>query len=221
MKTKTKDKAKTKRPTKLKLSTKRWTRRKIVMENPTVTANPPTAELTEEQIDVLKARQDKKNEIILEITREVDASKLMIYIKAPILANVLRKFTPGNALEGDISPIYREILQPIYKDALIGAASGRVTPHRFVTRPSIAKITKNFMPKPDFDWGDKPSTILLANPDALEAGFTLIYKVEDKPVPPEHIRQWGESFFRGCNDIIANARPFKMAWVMTEDTAKK
>lgn len=162
------------------------------------------SEITTPEAEVLKEKVDLKNDVRLEISSPGDAQTLIITIRAPILAEVIRKMAPGNYLKENYAEVYKPILVPLEAD-----------PKRVVTRPAICKATKNFEPATDFQWEALPRPVLLCNPDMLAAGFSITTKV-DKPVPPDVIRKWGKAFMDGCGDIIQNARPFRMAWVMQE-----
>lgn len=154
--------------------------------------------------EVIKEKVDLKNDVRLEISGAGDGQTLNIFIKAPILAGIIRKMSVGNYPAESYAEVYKPLLVPLEQDK-----------RRVVTRPAICKATKNFSPQTDFTWEDLPRPALLMNPDKLEEGYTLAVKV-DKPVPPDVIRKWGKAFMDGCADIIQNARPFKMAWVMSE-----
>lgn len=172
------------------------------------------AEMTMAQIaeaEVIKAREDRRNQVTMTITRPGDAQSLEIYIKAPVLAEIIRKMSPGSYTAADYDKVYKPILLPYpWKEM------GKPKPASdiVITRPAVQKITPNFKGGTDFEW-DYPRACLLYNPDALTEGFKLTYKV-DKPIAPDTLRKWGKMFMDGCNDIIANARPFKMSWVMDE-----
>jgi hypothetical protein len=154
--------------------------------------------------EVIKEKVDLKNDVRLEISGPGDGQTLHLFIKAPILAEVIRKMATGNYPLQHYADVYKPILL-LREDAK----------DRVVTRPAIARATKNFVGGTDFDWNEAPRTPLLANPDMLAEGFTLIVK-QDKPVPPDILRRWGKQFMDGCADIIQNARAFKMSWVMQE-----
>lgn len=156
---------------------------------------------------VEKGNDNEKGRI--EITRG-DDGKLHIFLKNPLVAAIIRKMVPGNYTRANVDKIYHAILSPV-KDK-----DGKPDPkaaEMFETRPALAKVTNNFIGKADFSFTDKPSTILNANPDALEAGYTLFYTI-DAPVPMDVLKRWGKHVMDGWNDIITNAKPFKMAWVM-------
>lgn len=183
------------------------------MSTDKLTPSPATAAT----LETIKAREDAANDVRMEVTRpDGDASVLHLYIRAPVLAEVLRKFEPGNHPREDLALIYQPILLPLRTYLAANNPAAKMPPeNRIVTYPSIGRITKNFVPAVDFIWSEAPRSILLSNPDKLADGFTLVYKV-DAPVPMDSIRRWGKMFMDGCNDILANARPFKMAWLMEE-----
>lgn len=170
------------------------------MSEPATTPDVPTPEVIKEKVDV-------KNDLRLEISRSEDGQALAIYVRAPLLASVVRKMAPGNYRIGDYAPIFKPILAQ-----LVDPSNGTPVPDRCVTRPAITKVTRNFRSTTDFSWEDLPPAIMVANPDKLEEGYTLNYKV-DKPIPPDIIRKWAKGFMDGCADLIANARSFKMTWV--------
>lgn len=153
-------------------------------------------------VEDLKNKVDVKNNVQLSVRRPKDQQTLLIYIKAPVVASVVRNMTMSNYDPTKYDPIYKPILMPHPQD-----------PKRVVTRAAIAKATTNIVGGVDFSFAEPPRSILLANPDKLEEGYELVYKVE-APVPPDQIRRWGKQFMDGCADIITNARPFKMSWVM-------
>jgi hypothetical protein len=150
--------------------------------------------------------KDKKNRVQLSIIRPPDGQVLEIHIRAPVVANIVRSMAESNYPAEKYDAIYKPILltkpDPTWK--------GRVA-----TRAAISRCTRNIEGGVDFSFESKPRSILLANPDMLEAGYILTYKVTT-PVPPDQIRRWGKEFMDGCADIIANARAFRMNWVMDE-----
>lgn len=159
---------------------------------------------------------DKKDETIKEVQTELvtlrikrpsDGQTLSVFIKSPELANIVEKMVIGHAPKDDFDRIYKHILMEHPNPEARNA--GRV-----VTRPAISRITKNFIGDPGFAW-DHPRAILISNPEVLRSGFVLDFKV-DQPVAPDSIRKWGKMFMDGCSDILANARPFVMNWVMEE-----
>lgn len=133
-----------------------------------------------------------------------NVGKLEVYIRHPMLAEVIRKMTPGNYVRTEYDKVYQSIL----------LAHPESKTH-VVTRPAIYVATKNFGKGVDFSWDQPPRGILLCNPDKLAEGYCLAVDIKT-PVPPETLRRWGKQFVEGCNDIIAASRPFKMTWVMTE-----
>lgn len=156
--------------------------------------------------ETLKDRIDKTNDIQLRIERSEDGQNLTIFIQAPALAAVVSKMTPGYYRREAYSPIYADIL------GVVADSDGKSV----VTRPAVSKITRLFVTGTDFQWSESPRAILLANPEKLAAGFTLSYKLE-APVPPDLVKRWGKSFMDGCREIMVNAKPFRMSWVMSED----
>lgn len=149
-------------------------------------------------------KTDIKNDLQFEVESAGDGSSLTISVKAPLLADVIQKMAPSNYDKA----AYAEVFKPILKELPQNAA-------RVMTRAAICKATKNFRAGTDFDWEQAPPAIMLANPDALRDGYKLTVKI-DKPVPPETIKKFGKQFMEGCGDILTNARPFKMQWVMRE-----
>jgi hypothetical protein len=154
--------------------------------------------------EVVKERADLKNQVQLSITRPGDGQSLSIFIKAPVLAEIIRKMDAGNYPFESFQEIYHPVLvrHPKAKD-------------RIISRPAITRITKNFASGTDFSFSEPPRACLLHNPDLLAEGYTLTYKVSE-PIPPDLLRKWGKQFMEGCQDIISNARPFKMNWVMNQ-----
>lgn len=154
--------------------------------------------------EILKAREDLKTQVTLEISRPPEGQSLRIYIKAPLVASVVRNMTPGNYQKESYAAIYKPILKEL-----------AANPKMVITRPAIAKATRNFVGDVSFDFATQPRAILLCNPEALEEGYTLDFKVET-PVAQDQLRKWGKMFMEGCADIITNTRPFRMAWVMNK-----
>lgn len=173
-------------------------KRKKKMPEPEIAAPPPEAEVVKDRVDV-------KNDIQMQIARTEDGQSLSVFIRAPVLADVIRKMTTGNYRKDAYATVYTPILQDIVE------SEGK----NVITRPAITKITRLFVSGTDFLWEEAPRAILLANPDKLAEGYTITYKV-DKPVPPDVVKKWGKQFMDGCHEILANARPFKMNWVMSE-----
>ena len=163
---------------------------------------PATVQEAKEAVKV-----DYRNQIELRVTRPADGQTLHIFIRSPELADIVEKMTIGNAPKADFDKIYHPIL--LEHPNPEAKSKGRV-----VTRPAIARITKNFIGDPAFSW-DHPRAILISNPEKLREGFTLEFKV-DQPIPPETIRKWGKMLHDGCGDILSNARPFEMEWVTGE-----
>lgn len=156
---------------------------------------------------ILKEREDKVNQVTMRIIRPAAGNTLQLFIKSPVLADVVEKMTPGNAPRGDYDPIYKALL-------LDHPDPGAREKGRVLTRPAIARITKNFIGDPSWGW-DHPRSVLISNPDKLREGFTLEFKV-DQPIPQDQLRRWGKMFMDGCFDIISNAKPFQMHWLMDE-----
>ena len=155
------------------------------------------------QAQIVKEKVDEANDITLTITRPPDGQSLNVYIRAPMVARIVRGMADSNYEMAKYSPIYKDILQPHPQ-----------AKDRAVTKKAITLATKSFVGGTDFSFSESPRAILLANADALEAGYTLTYKV-DAPVPMDMLKKWGNQFRDGCREIIANARPFKMTWVMS------
>jgi hypothetical protein len=174
-------------------------KRKKKMENESKPEVPPEA------LEVAKERVIDDTQLKLEISRGADAQSLSIFVQAPLLASVIRNMTPSNYAKDEYDKIYAPILKEL--------AANKT---RVITRAAIAKATRNFVAGTDFSWTEPPRAILLANPDALEEGYTLQYKV-DTPVAQDQLRKWAKQFMDGCMDIISNARPFKMSWVMNKE----
>lgn len=147
----------------------------------------------------------------LTISRGEDSS-LHIFIQSKLVADIVRKMAPGNYERENVAEIYHPILAPILK-ADNTPDTTEAAKKRFRTRPAISKASTLFAQTTEFSFTDKPSTILLSNPDALEEGYTLIYKVE-APVPMDTLKRWGKNLMDGCTEIITNAKPFKMSWLM-------
>jgi hypothetical protein len=163
-----------------------------------------------EQIEVSK--QDMKNEGVLEIRGEQGSTgKLEVFFRHPVLADIVEKMGMGNYPAADFDKIYKPILMA-YPDP---KATGRV-----VSRPSVYNATKNIEGGTDFSFSSPPRGVLIANPAALRAGFSLVVELT-APVPHDTLRKWGKQLMDGCADIIAASRPFKMSWVMTESALPK
>lgn len=148
-------------------------------------------------------KRDEKNKGIVEIRGEQGSTgKLEIYIRQPLLADVIEKISMGNYPAADFDKVYKPCLME-HPDP---KAKGRA-----VSRPAIYAATKNFEAAADWSW-ETPRGVLVANPDALRAGFSLIIELTT-PVPHDTLRKWGKRFDDGCKDIIAASRPFKMSWI--------
>lgn len=166
--------------------------------------------MTESITEVAKGGQDSKYRIHLLISRDEDTAKLKIFIKAPLVAEIIRKMTPGNYSKEGVSAVYKDLLMPILKPD--GTPDPKAADN-FVTRPAVKMATKKFVASSEFNWNEGPSTILLFNPDKLAEGYTITIKV-DEPVAHDTLKTWGKNFMDGCKEIITNARPFQMHWVM-------
>lgn len=160
-------------------------------------------------IDEIKApietitKRDLKNQGVVEIRGEQGSTgKLEIFIRQPLLADVIDKISMGNYPAGDFDKVYKPCLME-HPDP---KAKGRA-----VSRPAIYAATKNFEAAADWSW-ETPRGVLVANPEALRNGFSLIIELTT-PVPHDTLRKWGKKFDDGCKDIVAASRPFKMAWV--------
>lgn len=138
------------------------------------------------------------------VERADDGQSVSIYIKAPKLAEVVRKMAPGNYALKEYAEPYRPILVPLEADKT-----------RAITRPAITTITKNLVRGADWSW-DAPRACLLYNPDALEAGFTVKVKL-DQPITEDITRNWAMMLVNGCKDIMKNAKPFRMSWILMEE----
>lgn len=156
-------------------------------------------------LEVVKERTVDNSQMTMQIFRGQDPQTLSIYVRAPILASVVRNMTPSNYDKAAYAEIYKPILRELPANKL-----------KVITRSAISKATRNFVPGTDFSFSENPRAILLANPEALEEGYTLQFKV-DVPVAQEQLRKWGKLFIEGCMDIISNARPFRMSWVMNKE----
>ena len=156
--------------------------------------------------------RDNKSNITLEISRPDGKQEYHIFIQAPKLAEIIAKMSPGNYALEEYTDIYKTILKPLEKE-------GKTVKDRVITYPAIARITKNFVAGTDFSWNEQPRSCLLYNPEKLREGFTLVYKITE-PVLPDNLRKWGDMFVKGCKDIISNARPFKMSWILSGTEAK-
>lgn len=161
------------------------------------------------QPEVVKEKVDLPNDVTLHITRPAAANVLNIYIRAPMVAKIVRQMANSNYEKAKYAPIYKDILQDYPEEAAV--AKGRV-----VTKKAITQATKNFVGGTDFSFKEAPRAILLANADALENGYTLTYTV-DEPVPMEQIQKWGKQFMTGCKEIVAAAKPYKLSWVMNKE----
>lgn len=173
--------------------------------------NQDNAEKTEVQAPLI-SKGDIKNTGILEIRAENGAAgRLEIFFRHPVLAEVVAKMGVGNYPAEQFDKVYTPCLlaHPDPK------AKGRV-----VSRPAIYNTTKNIVPGTDFDFTQPPRGVIIANHEALRAGFSLFVELKT-PVPTDTLRKWGKQLMDGCADIIAASRPFTMSWVMTESTPGK
>ena len=165
------------------------------------------AEAAAPEAEVLKERVDTNTDVELNISRPMnDSQTLLIYIRAPMVANIIRAMTTSNYEKAKYAPIYAPILKEIPESKGVYVQ----------TKAAVPKASKNFVSGTDFSFTENPRAILLANPEALEQGYTLTYKVE-QPVPMDTLKRWGKLFLDGCEEIITNAKPFKMSWVMTKE----
>lgn len=181
----------------------KWKKRK----GPKMTDKPVEAEP-----EMVKQKVDETNDITLEITRPPDGSCLQIYIRAPMVARIVNGMADSNYARDKYAAIYKDILK---EHPTAPKEKGMV-----VTKKAITQATKSFVGGTDFSFSEPPRAILLANAEALAAGYTLTYKV-DQPVPMDMLKKWGKQFSDGCKEIIANARPFKMSWVMSPEKQTK
>lgn len=177
-------------------------RKRKKMSDTSAEAPVPTPNGEGPPIDVAKV--DIKNDLTFEVESAGDGASLTIYVRAPLLADVIEKMAQSNYDKAAYADCLKPVLMehPERKD-------------RVITRAAICKATKNFRAAADFDWNQLPPAIMLANPKALREGYRLTVKIE-QPVPPETIKKFGKAFMEGCGDILTNARPFKMQWVMRE-----
>jgi hypothetical protein len=158
-------------------------------------------------MQVAVEKSSGKTQVQLEIIRDPDdLSQFKIFIKAPLLASIVEKMTPGVYPKAEYHEVYGPILELAegYKD-------------KVVSRPAIYGATNYFVKGSDFSFLEKPRGVLLANPKALREGFTLTYKPKD-PIPLEDLKKWGANVMKGCEEILNNTRPFKMVWFMNETT---
>jgi hypothetical protein len=145
----------------------------------------------------------------LEIRGEQGSTgKLEIYFRHPVLADIVEKMSLGNFQGDQFAKEYKPCLMPHPdpKAAKIGLVA---------TRPAVYVASKNFESGVDLDFAKPPRGILICNPTALRAGFSLVVELKT-PVPVDTLRKWGQQLIRGCDDILAASRPFKIAWNMTE-----
>ena len=156
--------------------------------------------------------KEDKNEGLLEIRADNgSAGRLEIYFRHPVLAEVVEKMGMGNYPGDQFDKVYEPCLLA-FPDT---KAKGKV-----VSRPAIYTTTKNIVGGTDFDFTQPPRGVLIANPGALRAGFSLFIDLK-APIPPDTLRKWGKMLMDGCADIISASRPFTMQWVMTESVPHK
>lgn len=162
--------------------------------------------------EIILSKTDLKNSGVLEIRAEQGTTgRLEVFFRHPVLAKVIAKMAMGNYPAADFASVYKPCLME-YPDP---KAKGRA-----VSRPSIYAATKNLEAATDFDFARPPRGVLVANPEALDKGFSLLIDIK-APVPPDSVRKWGELLIKGCADIIAAARPYKMQWIMSESPMTK
>ena len=157
---------------------------------------------TPEDIDLVK--KNLKNSGILHIRGNGTPSTLEVYIRQPVLADIIEKMTPGNYHYAQYDPIFHPILIRLpKKEELV------------VTRPAIYIATTNFAKATVLDFSTLPPGILLCNHEKLREGFVLSVNLK-APVPNDTLRKWGKHFNDGVNDIISASKPFKMEWILRE-----
>lgn len=163
-------------------------------------------------VDVEKV--DLKNDVYLNIEPEND--ELVITLRAPKVAEIVAKMAPGNYRREEMDKsLVPCMLAPTPPENVSAARAKELVETYFVTRPAISKITKNFAALTSVDFGNTPPAALMYNHEALAKGLVIKIKM-DKPPAPELLRKWGKQVIDGIADIVANARPFKMTWTMTE-----
>jgi len=156
----------------------------------------------------------KDNDGRIEIRAEAgSAGRLEIYMRHPVLAEVIEKMAMGNFPKDQFDEVYAPCLlefpDPKAKEQ-----------KKVVSRPAIYTTTKHFVGGTDFDFSAPPRGVLIANPEALRKGFSLFINLK-APVPTDVLRRWGNQWRDGCSDIITASRPFVMQWVMTEKPLSK
>lgn len=186
----------------------RYTKRKA----PTTRRKKDMSEVDISSTEVVLSKRDMKNSGVLDITGENGSTgKLVVFFRHPVLADIIEKMAMGNYPTADFAPAYLPCLMahpdPKAKD-------------RSVSRPAIYLATKNFEAAADFSFSSAPRGVLVANPEKLRQGYSLVVELKT-PVPHDTLRKWGKQLMDGCADIIAASRPFKMSWVMTETTPGK
>ena len=191
-------------------SAKRTRKRKHMSEADTLEKPVAVEEKAPEAPQLLIVKKDEKGRIEIRADNG-SAGRLEIYIRHPVLADVVEKMGISNYPADQFDDIYKPVLLPHPNPG----AKGRV-----VTRSSIYQATKNIVGGTDFDFSLPPRGILISNPEALRKGFSLFVELK-APVPHDVLRKWGEMLKSGCSDIISASRPFTMQWVMTEKTPTK
>lgn len=183
---------------------------------------------TAQELDMLKERKDKNTNTYFAIEGQGDGTTVHITLKAPKVAAVVRKMVVGNYLKSDIDKVFHPILQlPIYhgREKQPGLSEEEhkkkeAEYHKTHCRtvPGISKATKCFDAQAagQFSFDNLPPAVLLYNPDMLEAGYTLVVKL-DKPTTDAALKKWGKSVIDGISEIIKAAKPFKMTWAAEED----
>lgn len=167
-------------------------------------------EIKASEVDISK----ESNEGLLEIRAEKgNTGRLEVYIRHPILADVVANMALGNYPKTEFAKEYAPVLMdfPDPKAKSLGFVA---------TRPAITQATKNLEAAADFDFSKLPRTILFSNPDALRAGFSLFIDLK-APVAPDALRKWGKHVMDGASDIIVASRPYKMRWVASEEPMPK
>jgi alkylhydroperoxidase/carboxymuconolactone decarboxylase family protein YurZ len=183
-------------------------KRKVAKKMPEVIEAAPVAV---ESPEILKAREDANGRITLRIKRSPDGTKLLLYFKAPVLADIVEKMATGYTNESNLDKTLKGHLE----EFKVKDKEGRF----YKTRPALKAVTKHLAAIGNFSWDADPPTALLANPDKLRTGFEISH-TPDKPVPPETVAAFGKKLFAAAREIITNAKPFTMTWVgEVEETA--
>ena len=172
-----------------------------------VEAVPPPVPPDIEKVDI-------KNDVYLNI--EPEGEELVITLRAPKVAEIIQKMATGNyrreEMDKSLTPC---MLAPTPPEGVTEARAKELRETFFLTRPAISRITKNFAGATAIDFSNTPPAALMYNHEALVSGLVIKLKME-KPPAPELLRKWGKQVIDGIADIVANARPFKMTWTMTE-----